>query len=98
MICRLKDKFVVLECNEDNYKEILKKIGFDKNKCDETHSVDGRYSYVKNQKLYFGFKNSGGVIPFGYYVVFDYYFESSIGWKILSPKQFEEDFEVITEG
>lgn len=96
MLCRLKDRFEYVVVGKDNSNYVLDRIGFGDKKCKETYQKDKRYGIVTDNKILYGFENSmNGHIDFGSYVVFDCYFNDSIGYEVYKEKDFMNKFEII---
>ena len=94
MFCRLKDTFEYVIVSKDNAEYVLDKIGFGKEYCLKTYNNDKRYGFASEKEIRYGFGDKMyGKIPYGHYVIFDYYFNDNIGYRVFTKKDFEEEFE-----
>lgn len=98
MLCKIKDTFEYVIASKDNAEYILDKIGFGKDYCLKTYNKDKRYGLASDTEIQYGFENKMcGKIPYGHYIIFDYYFNYDLGYSIFTKKDFEEQFEIVNE-
>ena len=96
MFCKIKDTFEYVIASKDTAEYILNKIGFGKDHCLKTYAKDKRYGFASDNDIQYGFEDfMYGRIPYGHYVVFDYYFNDNTGYSVFTEKQFEEEFENV---
>lgn len=99
MYCREKEKYPFFVVNEENSAFVLDNIGFGKEKCLNTNQSDGRYGYVENNCVHYGFENKmKAKIPFGKYFVYDYYMPDRLeSYEFFDKEEFEELFEITNK-
>lgn len=94
MLCRWKDKFEYFIASKETAFAILDKIGFGTNKCKKTYEQDKRYGYADDYEIKYGFgERMYGTIPYGRYVVCDFYLDDCNGYTICDEQEFKETFE-----
>ena len=94
MACRLKTRFDYAIASEETANKILDMLGFGEKRCAQTSSVDSRYGVCNHSSIKFGFKDGAvDTIPFGKYVVFNYWLDYGDGYIVCSKREFEDMFE-----
>ena len=94
MMCRMKDKFEYLVASQETANTILDRLGFGKEKCEQTLNKDQRYGYCDGQSIKYGFKDKmHGKIKFGRYVIFDFWYDDCYGYTVCDENEFQEYFE-----
>lgn len=91
--CRYSESMEFYRITPDNAEQVLDAIGFGRNRCLETNSIDGRYGNISQNGIEFGFaKSMHGFYKFGNYIVYD---DEDIGWRYLSDGEFNESYTII---
>lgn len=95
MLCKYKEQFEYVIASQETADYILDRIGFGKEKCEQTHKNDERYGFADENEIKYGFeKGMRGTIPYGRYVVFGCNLtEWAGGYEVFTESQFNELFE-----
>jgi len=94
LVCRLKNSFDYTIASEETANKILDRLGFGEKRCAQISETDGRYGVYNHSGIKFGFKNgTDDTIPFGKYVVFNYWLDYGDGYIVCNKREFDNMFE-----